>query len=198
MERACTASCAWFCWVWLHKQVGWRLDPEKSPLPAGVWKLLGAELSVDVPRPVARLPDQKATALICDIDYYLQCCRLPAAEAGSLRGRLGWARSFLFGRYGSAALVPLRRRQFDGSGRTGMPASLSAALRWFRHAVHEQSGREVPFDLQSWPLVVTVSDGEGTGRVAAGIWKPRDPDFQPMLTATAVPEPWMMRWLVYT
>ena len=33
------------------------------------------------------------------------------------------------------------------------------------------------------------------GRVAAGIWKPRDPDFQPMLTATAVPEPWMKRWL---
>ena len=100
----------------------------------------------------------------------------------------------LFGRRGSAAQAKLRRRQFDDQGRSGLPAPLLASLERSKKAVEEQVGREVPFDLHEWPFFVTISDGEGTGNVAVGIWKPGDSEFQPRITAAAVPPEWLSRW----
>ena len=40
VERASTARSAWFCWVWLHRTIGWRLDmenPRCRGAPGGCW-----------------------------------------------------------------------------------------------------------------------------------------------------------------
>jgi len=193
VERESTALSAWFCWVWLNRLIGWKLDMAKSPWPSSLWKLLGGLLHVGVPRPFASLPEDKVAALLEDIDVYLQT-GVSSNDAASLRGRAGWSRSFLWGRYGSAILVPLRKLQYKHlSGRIRLP-SIESSLRCLRRAIQEQAKREVPFDLSSWPLVVTVSDGEGTGSVAVGIWMPREPQFRPMITRADVPEMWLKRW----
>ena len=71
---------------------------------------------------------------------------------------------------------------------------MRASLRMLRDAVHGQQGREVPFSLDGWPLIITVSDGEGTGSVAVAVWKPREKDFIPRITRVDVPVGAMQSW----
>ena len=131
---------------------------------------------------------------MADIDGDLMADYLSPARAGSRRGSLGWARSFLFGRYGSAILVPLRRRQYEAARTGWLSPSIIAALHRFRRALLHNLGREMPFSLAEWRLVVTISDGEGTGSVAVGVWMPREKEFTPLLTRADVPPMWLSRW----
>ena len=181
-ERKATIGSAWFCWVWLNNIIGWALDMQKTPLPSGAVRLLGAIIHLNVPRPFASLPSDKVENLITDIDVVLLKRSMTNAEAASYRGRLGWARSFLFGRYGSAALVPLRCRQYSDKADVRLSPAIEEALLWFRRTLLDHPPREMPFELQNWPFIVTISDGEGTGSVAVALWMPREPQFQPLLT----------------
>ena len=121
---------------------------------------------------------------------------MTSSQAASLRGRLSWARSFLFGRYGSAALVPLRIRQYDEVGTTKMSNAMESALVWFRQLLGDMPQREMLFNVSGKRLVVTVSDGEGSGSVAVGIWLPRE-KFQPRLAHVDIPSAWLERWSDY-
>ena len=94
VERHDTASSAWFCWVRVNNLIGWRLDMDKSPHPSSDWRLLGGLLQVGRPNPVAKLPDDKVQLLLQDIDWHLESGRMSPTDAGSMRGRLGWARSY--------------------------------------------------------------------------------------------------------
>ena len=111
-----------------------------------------------------------------------------------MRGRLGWVRCFLFGRYGSAALVALRKRQHSLVFAGNLLPSVCASLQWFRKVLNNNQSRQVPFDLKDWPLVVSVSDGEGSGGVAVAVWMPRVHGFQPMVTRADVPACWLHKW----
>ena len=192
-EREDTVLSAWFCWVWLNKLIGWVLDMDKTPFPALEVRLLGALLCLQIPRPFASLPADKVSSLISDIDGVLAKRFLSGASAASLRGRLGWARTCLFGRYGSAALAPLRDRQYFDQG-VGITPAIEAALQFFRRLLADQPQREMPLSHDFRNFVVTVSDGEGSGSVAVGIWLPRVSHFQPQVTRVDVPDEWHHVW----
>ena len=193
-ERDASSMPAWFRWIWLNRIIGWVLDMRKTIVPPGVVRLLGAILVVDVRQQYAKLPPDKVDQTIEDIDMDLERDALPPSWAGNSRGRLGWARNFLFGRDGTAALVPLRDRHDDKRGRVKITPCISADLHWFRTALTHLSGREMPFSLQEWRLVVTISDAEGSGSVANGVWLPREEWFTPEITRTDVPRVWQQRW----
>ena len=185
---------AWYCWVRVNELIGWVLDMDKTPEPARDVRLLGALLRLDPPRPHATLPEDRVQALVRDLDDVLATRKLSSSSAASLRGRLGWARSFLFGRYGAAALAPLRARQYDPRGQVKLTTSLEAALCWFRATLEDRPVREMLVHIESQKLVVTISDGEGTGSVAVGIWMPREKRFRPEITRADVPETWLQEW----
>ena len=54
-----------------------------------------------------------------------------------------------------------------------------------------------PAKLPKWPLVVTVSDGEGTGNVAVAMWETSAPEERPRITATKVPERLLSKWALH-
>ena len=52
----------------------------------------------------------------------------------------------------------------------------------------------MPFDVSTLDLHVTVSDGEGSGSVGVGWWRPRDAQHQTRVTRTEVPHAWRSYW----
>ena len=86
--------------------------------------------------------------------------RLPCGLAGQLWGKLGFAATQMFGRYGRAKLLALNRRQHEAV-QSNLNRQLVSALHWWLHTLPCAPARLTPTDLNSRGLVVSYSDGEG-------------------------------------
>eukprot|EP00959_Pyramimonas_sp_CCMP1952_P287560 6014017-Pyramimonas_sp.AAC.1 len=118
---------------------------------------------------------------------------MTSSEAGTLRGQLGWARSFQFGRFGAAALRPLAVRQHNKQHLRLNPALRASMLFWVR-VLKIAGGKPIPYSPERMDLHIIVTDGEGTGWVAAGWWRPRQSDWAPRVTRARVPPEWREAW----
>ena len=170
-----------------------HIDGPKSPPPARSLRLLGALLHSGCPAPHAELPPSRRQELIALCEFHLATGHISPAQAASLRGKLGFARSLFWGRYGAAALRPLKVRQ-EARCRADLPDTLRACLLWWTRELKTNSGRPFPPDPADLPLHVTVSDGEGSGSVAVGWWQPRNPAWTPLVTQATVPAQWQTEW----
>ena len=92
------------------------------------------------------------------------------SHAGRLRGKLQFACSSAFGRYGRAQLAALKRRQYRHAASTikdySLTPQLEATLVWWLALLGSLPPRGVPPSPSSRHLV-GYSDGEGSGGVAA-------------------------------
>ena len=96
---------------------------------------------------------------------------LSPAVAGKLFGRLLFNSSQYYGRYGRALLRAFKRRQHEKS-RLGWNRQLEAACAFWVPRLAIARPREIPVRPSDIPLVVSYSDGEGTGGVGCAIWAP--------------------------
>ena len=123
--------------IGLAKQTSWlETGHEQDTVASGNSTFLYAVWVVKVRHPFATLSAERVDQLVADFEADLKQMSISPAEAGSRRGKLGFARSSLFGRYGSAVRALLACRQYAQSSTEWMSPALSSALRWFqRHNV---------------------------------------------------------------
>ena len=193
IEPEAVAASSHKTWLELNDLIGWQLDPDKSPPPAAAFNLLGALLEVRSAKPTARIEGIKRGALDDILARHLHDRSITAAEASSLRGKLGWARSLQFGRFGAAAMNPLRTRQREE--RSNLNPALQACLQWWRSALAADDGRPMLLDPKGKPFYITISDGEGSGNIGIALYKPRDSKFRPRATYGKLPAEWRDTWL---
>ena len=68
--------------------------------------------------------------------------------------------------------------------------ALNAAIALY----DDLEGKAIPSNFENKILHVTISDGEGSGSVAVGYWRPRDPQWRPRLVQAEVPSAWRREW----
>ena len=179
----------------LMNLVGWRYDQIKSPLPAETFWLLGVDHCLGL-QAVVWVCEEKINKLWRQVQYHRRCGRVTAADASALHGSFNWIRSSLWGRCGAAILTPLRTRQRSGRF-AGMNSALLAMLSWLEYALMYENGQSLPCEIAKLPLVVTVSDDEGTGNVAVAMWETSAPEERPRITPTKVPERLLSKWALH-
>ena len=154
--------------------------------PSKTLRLLGAEISIHPDFVSAALPAEKRDALVIDIREILKSGGLTPGCAAKLRGRLGFAQSLMFGRFGRVLLQPFTNRQYSRA--KGGPHHLNAELRevlpWWAAVLGNMSERRTWFHGPS-PSVVYV-DAAGCGHLGAVIFL----DQAVMTFSTHIPE-WM-------
>ena len=110
---------------------------------------------------------EELTATLSDI--WAKRCLAPGL-AGKVFGRLLFNSSQYFGRYGRSMLRAFGRRQHE-TGRIAWNRQLEAACAFWVPRLRTGRPREIPVDMQSVPLVVSYSDGEGASAgVGVAVW----------------------------
>ena len=165
------------------------------PPPEETFRLLGVEHSLGE-NAIVWLCEAKIDKLLRQIRHHRTHKRVTAADASTLHGSFNWVRSTQWGRFGAAVLAPLRTRQKHGKF-VGLNSALLAMFDWLENALIQENGQTIDCDIASLPLAVTVSDGEGTGNVAVGLWEVSRPALRPRITATKVPEQMLAKWALH-
>ena len=147
---------------------------DKYPLPSQVYRLLGTKVDLTAsPREIQVLLS-RIDSICSELRKILSSKKLGKGHASEIFGKLSFAAGQLFGRFGRMHLAPFRLRQYGRNGCSHLTAEIERAIAFWLHvlprglfrAAHPRSGT---------PFVITMSDGEGTGSVAAAIWSPLAP-----------------------
>ena len=120
--------------------------------------------------PVIAITVTRRQSLVAMILGILEENSLGPALAAKLYGRLSFATTQMFGRFGRAKLTPLKRRQYEAH-RTTMNRQIHHCLRWWLAILDSYVPRQVPVSLQSKGVVISYSDGEGeSAGVGVAVW----------------------------
>ena len=192
MDRLECVDIGWRAWRRFAAALGWDVPDAKSPLPSRSYVAVGYLMDHSAtPWSHAKLTmaEARRDALMKYIRGYLSSRCLPGGEASSLFGRLGFGLNSAEGRFGRAMLRPIKRRQ--GERRSNLNRQLEASLNWWLKWLRRHVPRSIYVDLASWPVVVSYSDGEGSGDGGVAVWHPA----LPKPRAAFLQVPWMLRRL---
>ncbi len=192
VERASTAMSAWTAWQLLAALMGWDLDEAKSPFPMPSFNVIG--VSLNFPATVAddvwiAVTRRRVDSLTLLLNRILDRGTLGRGEASSITGKLGFTLEASYGRVGRAKLRPLLRRAYDHY--TALNPQLMACIRWWLRFLATMAPRRVPTSLVYRETIVTYSDGEGSGGVGIGLFRP---GCTPLAAYTSVPECIRLAW----
>ena len=171
IERSSTIMCGWRAWRETAALLGWDVPDSKSPEPSQEYIVVGYNLNLrGTPDCEAKLQvaDGRIEALLKYIGEILEAGALPGGAAGSLFGRLGFTLNAVQGRYGRALMKPIKRRQYEH--RSNLNHQLRASLEWWLKFLRTYTPRSIPVNLSSLKVVISYSDGEGTGGVGVALW----------------------------
>ena len=144
---------------------------DKYPLPSQVYRLLGAKVDlIASPREIQVLPS-RIDSICCELKQILSSKKLGKGHASEIFGKLSFSAGQLFGRFGRRYLAPFELRQYGRNGCSHLTAEIERAVAFWLHVVPRGPFRAV-LPHSGTPFVITMSDGEGTGSVAAAIWSP--------------------------
>ena len=162
-----TLQSAWDAFHTVCQMLGLSLEPAKGQPPARKLHLLGADIALTAEGIHASFPDRKRHDLLNDLKQVLKYNQLNPAQAAKLRGRLGFAQSFVFGKLGRALLHPLTARQYSQLPGRNHPLNeeLNESLRWWIALLTRNSPRTVPFGAPKPTLLYT--DASGSGHISA-------------------------------
>ena len=170
VETAETVKGAFECVTKVIQLLGFDLDPEKAAVPSKTIKLLGASISINPEGLTASLPQSRADELIAMILEIIQSNSLSPGLAAKLRGKLGYAQSLMFGRYGRVLLQPITNRQYSRSLKNSHPLNteLSEVLPWWVETIRNAIPRTIPSARQR--PIVAYSDAAGCGHIGVVIY----------------------------
>ena len=169
IEPAATIDSADMAIRELNAILGLPLAPEKSFRPSAEVNLLGATVTLMNECVEATLPRKKRNELIHDLRQILMKGALSPAAAGKIRGRLGWAQSLLFGRFGRAHPAPFTARQYSKSnGRVPISTELREVLTWWIAMLSNPVPRRISY--KAGPPILIYTDACGAGHVGAVVF----------------------------
>jgi len=191
IEKAPSSYSAFAAWRTIAEAMGWDIPDSKSPPPASVVRTLGADTdlsSTPVSPPIIRIAPFRAEHLDSLLAAVQEAGSLSAGLAGQLYGKLVFAASQLYGRFGCAKLRPFVRRQHEPS-RLALNPQLKEAIAWWRFHLFEAPPRTVPVNPENRPYFVSYSDGEGDlAGVGIALFAPKIQNFTPLAGYIAVPK----------
>ena len=91
---------------------------------------------------------------------------LTPAEASKLRGILQWSSSAMFNGIGSAAMAPLKQRQYTDAPPWALSHALRRCFDYFEFVIDLAPKRSVDVCPPSCPLIVIASDARADGATA--------------------------------
>ena len=112
--------------------------------PTETLTLLGAELSIRSTEVILRNPIERINKIETEIIAILKANRLSPALASSLRGKLGFAQSLLFGRIGRCHVHGLIKRQYSKTSSNTLDTQLKSDLTWWLRNLRKTPERYVP------------------------------------------------------
>ena len=102
----------------------WTFDgPKKGQKPTAALSLLGAQVAISPNAVEISMMEKKKQELIADLAHVLQARKLTPAGTAKLRGRLGFAQSCFYGKFGRAHLAPFSDRQFSKVNKGGFSST---------------------------------------------------------------------------
>ena len=147
---------------------------ETFPFPSQVYRLLGTKVNLTVsPREIQVLPS-RVDSICCELKQILASKKLGKGHASEVFGKLSFSAGHLFGRFGRMHLAPFKLRQYGKNGSSHLTPEIERAIGFWLSVLPHGPFRAVP-PHSGTPFVITMSDGEGTGSVAAAIWSPLAP-----------------------
>ena len=147
---------------------------DKYPLPCQVYRLLGTKVDlIASPREIQVLPS-RIDSICSELSNILSSKKLGKGHASEIFGKLSFSAGQLFGRFGRMHLAPFKLRQYGRNGCSHLTAEIQRAIAFWLYVLPRAPFRAVP-PHSGTPFVITMSDGEGTGSVAAAIWSPLAP-----------------------
>ena len=168
--------------------LGLTLEPRKESPPAQPMSLLGANVTIAGHVVTAKLATRKRNEYRAALTSILAGNRMAPSIAAKTRGKLGFAQSMCFGRYGRAMLHDLTMRQYAtiGKPKYWITSELRESLQWWLSTLGTARPRELPLHFPA-PVMV-YSDAQGSGHCAAVCFPPDEGPLQ--VIHTHVP-PWM-------
>ena len=133
--------------------------------------------------------------ICCELNQILSSKKLGKGHAAEIFGKLSFSAGQLFGRFGRMHLAPFKLRQYGKNGCSHLTAEIERAVAFWLYVLPRGPFRAVP-PHSGTPFVITMSDGEGTGSVAAAIWSPSAPGgvHQPRWFQIDLPPPVLVAW----
>ena len=151
-----------------------------APAPVACAALLRLQQVVSIlslscpPSTLSRVVEYIAPAPAVLLHQILASKKLGKGHAAEIYGKLSFSAGQLFGRFGRMHLAPFKLRQCGRNGCSHLTAEIERAIAFWLHVLPRGPFRAVP-PHSGTPFVITMSDGEGTGSVAAAIWSPLAP-----------------------
>ena len=173
VEQMRTGMSAFTSWRRFAVCCGWDIPDKKSPPPSQRFRTLGAitNLAGFPSGPILLEPAADRVAKILEeLQDIFRNQRLTPALAGKLFGKMMFASSQYFMKYGRCMLRAFSRRQHER--RSGWNPQLNAACMFWIRNVQSGKPREIPVNLGRLPVAVSYSDGEGSGGVGIALWAP--------------------------
>ena len=168
---------------------------DKYPLPSQVYRLLGTKVDlIASPREIQVLPS-RIDSICSELSKILSSKKLGKGHASEIFGKLSFSAGQLFGRFGRMYLVPFKLRQYGKNGCSHLTAEIERAIGFWLSVLPRGPFRAVP-PHSGTPFVITMSDGKGTGSVAAAIWSPSAPGgvHQPRWFQLDLPPAALLAW----
>ena len=168
--------------------LGLSLANDKENPPCTTMNLLGAQITILRDSVKAALTPKRINDYSVYLRNFLKKGSMSPGEAAKARGKLGFAQSLMFGRFGRALLQPFTTRQYAPALYRGhkMTDDLRRTVNWWIQALHATPPRTVTLDAPAPMLVYT--DAQGLGHIAAVIIPPSGK--KPRMCHTHIPE-WM-------
>ena len=168
---------------------------DKYPLPSQVYRLLGTKVDlIASPREIQVLPS-RIDSICSELSKILSSKKLGKGHASEIFGKLSFSAGQMFGHFGRMYLAPFKLRQYGKNGCSHLTAEIERAIAFWLYVLPLGPFRAVP-PHSGTPFVITMSDGEGTGSVAAAIWSPSAPGgvHQPRWFELDLPPAALLAW----
>ena len=174
IEEAEVVDSGKACWDLLMELCGWLMSTSKNAPPSSCFAVIGISLDLG-PFPADEPTVLITASRIASLSEIMHCIlwigALGSGEAASLAGKLGFALSVTFGKFGRCRIRPILRRSYSRARKVN--AEIRACLLWWLSFLRGFTSRPIPTSLESLPLVVSYSDGEGGwAGIGAAIWLP--------------------------
>ena len=163
-----TVQSAFDCIKYVCTVLGFCLEPAKESPPSTEANVLGAKIALSEYDIEVSLPERKRQTIAAELATVLQRRRLSPADAGKLRGRLGFAQSFLFGKFGRAHLGPFTARQYAIGNATALNPDLFEVLPWWINMLNCSIPRRLSC-FRGHPIVV-YCDACGEGHLGVKVF----------------------------
>ena len=110
---------------------------------------------------IVKNPKERARKIKTEIAMLLQSNKISPAQAASLRGRLGFSQTLMFGRIGSSRNCHLIQRQYSKSKNVRITPLIKEELVWWFKNIDTLPHRHINLTHESNNVIYSDASGEG-------------------------------------